>query len=108
MTRHRQLDPLCPFITDPMQSGNVPTLENAATAPPPTAPSNANNADDNDDDDDNDVQSRPSQLLQEIEEPDNRGDRAAPNGDVGPDYMNEQCRLDTFTNWPVCYFVDKT
>lgn len=97
MTRHRQLDPLCPLITDPNQTDNVPNLENAATSPQP-APAN-----DTDDDDDDDLPPlERSHTPRDIEEPDNRGDATVGNGDVGPDYMNEQYRLDTFTNWPVC------
>lgn len=121
MTRHRQLDPLCPFITDPCATDNVPSLSADAVAEdvasedvPPSSPA-----------------SSPHQPAEEIEEPDNRGEMAsatageasssasaattttasatsATNGsaavaddDAYPDYMNEQCRLNTFTNWPV-------
>lgn len=88
MIRHRQLDPLCPFITDLSGSGNVPMLENAAPAISSEAQAAAPEA--------------PSRAG-DVEEPDNRG---GDSGDIGPpDYMDEQVRLDTFANWPVRQIV---
>lgn len=54
MGTHRRLKPDCPFITNPVSSGNVPI-----NVQPPTSEVASN------------------------------------------DLMNEQCRLATFTNWPV-------
>lgn len=56
MARHRQLDPLCPFVVSPTESGNIPiTTQPTVSAVVPV------------------------------------------------DLNNEQCRLDTFKNWPVCF-----
>lgn len=31
MARHRALDPLCPFVTNPNESGNVPIMSEMGT-----------------------------------------------------------------------------
>lgn len=58
MTRHRQLNPLCPFVLNPTDSGNVP-ISNQPTS---------------------------SEVIP-------------------VDYMNEQCRLATFRDWPLDFIT---
>lgn len=82
MIRHRQVEPLCPFLTNVNGCGNVPMLENMS-------PSASNESEGPD-------VSAESADAADVEEPDNRSSDIRP-----PDYMDEQVRLDTFTNWPV-------
>lgn len=71
MPRHRELDPLCPFISNPNSSGNVPSLM-------PTQ-----------------LTTSGRDLASVAADQPDEGHRST------PDYTNEQCRLATFANWPV-------
>lgn len=73
MTRHRELDPLCPFILVPNSSGNVPSVLEPLQ-----------------------MEILSSDPMESVDQTDENS-----TGITEPDYTNEQCRLATFTNWPV-------
>ncbi|XP_031630939.1 death-associated inhibitor of apoptosis 2-like isoform X2 [Contarinia nasturtii] len=79
MGKHRRLKPGCPFITNPTSSGNVPINNLQPTTATPAAATTTTIA----------TMSGGTELP-------------------GNDLMNEQCRLSTFTNWPVPYISPQT
>jgi baculoviral IAP repeat-containing protein 2/3 len=81
MARHRALDPQCPFVKNPTQSGNVPTIPGGS--PPHTATSS---------------------------QPDGEGPSSSTMGgtgtwDQGTLYRSEAARLESFRTWPIPYIV---
>ncbi|XP_021938290.1 baculoviral IAP repeat-containing protein 7-like isoform X2 [Zootermopsis nevadensis] len=81
MARHRALDPQCPFVKNPIQSGNVPTIPGDSPAPP----------------------GRSSQ-------PDGAGPSSSTVGDTGTwdqgtTYRSEAARLESFRSWPIPFIV---
>jgi baculoviral IAP repeat-containing protein 2/3 len=81
MARHRALDPQCPFVKSPTQSGNVPIIP-GDTPQPSTSSSEADGE-------------RPSSSTV--------GDSGT--WDQGMMYRSEAARLESFRSWPISFIV---
>lgn len=81
MARHRALDPQCPFVKNPTQSGNVPMIP--GDTPQPSTSSSESDGE------------RPSSSTV--------GD--AGSWDQGMMYRSEAARLESFRPWPISFIV---
>lgn len=81
MARHRALDPQCPFVKNPTQSGNVPMIP--GDTPQPSTSSSESDGE------------RPSSSTV--------GDPGT--WDQGMMYRSEAARLESFRSWPVSFIV---
>lgn len=83
MARHRTLDPDCPFVKNPAESGNVPMIPGDTT--PPSVRSSEPDGE------------RPSSSRSTVGDPG--------TWDQGARYRSEAARLESFRSWPIPFIV---
>lgn len=99
MVRHRALDPQCPFVKNPIQSGNVPLIPGGSSAPPTRSNS-----------------CQPSSLTDGEGSSSSRQNNPQPSADSlsienvtslddGMDFRSEAARLQSFRSWPIPFIV---
>jgi baculoviral IAP repeat-containing protein 2/3 len=82
MALHRALDPQCPFVKNPTQSGNIPIIPGDTPQPSTSSSSEADGE-------------RPSSSTV--------GDSGT--WDQGMMYRSEAARLESFRSWPISFIV---
>lgn len=86
MTRHRSLDPRCPFVISPALSGNIP-ITNLESSSPVTS---------------NQPEIHTGEETGQVR---TRSTRARTREQSVLQYENESARLESFANWPIPFIV---
>lgn len=86
MSRHRSLDPRCPFVISPALSGNIP-ITNQEVSPPLSV---------------NQPEAGARELINQVR---TRSPRSRTTEQRTLQYENESARLESFANWPVPFIV---
>ncbi|PSN55333.1 Death-associated inhibitor of apoptosis 2 [Blattella germanica] len=115
MARHRALDPQCPFVRNPTQSGNVPFIPGATPTPaspppPPSARPSISTAEEEEEEEEEPQQEQQQQEEepQQQEAQQNRQSSTVRDlgvWDQGSAYRSEEARLQSFRTWPISYIV---